>query len=182
MTKTIKTFFRHVVSMLCLGGLLLTSMSIVSCSEDKDDVEEFANWKATNENYWNKLYTTTEQKIKGGDTSWKIIKNYTLDGQHAVGNAQLSYKPENHIIVHVLESGSETKSPLLTDFASVHYMGRLIPSTTYTAGLIFDKSWSSNTFNATTSRPTHFEVRGVVDGFATALQQMHRGDHWVMVP
>lgn len=73
MTKTIKTFFRHVVSMLCLGGLLLTSMSIVSCSEDKDDVEEFANWKTTNENYWNKLYTTTEQKIKGGDTSWKII-------------------------------------------------------------------------------------------------------------
>ena len=128
MTKTIKTFFRHVVSMLCLGGLLLTSMSIVSCSEDKDDVDEFANWKTTNENYWNKLYTTTEQKIKGGDTSWKIIKNYTLDGQHAVGNAQLSYKPENHIIVHVLESGSETKSPLLTDYASVHYMGRLIPS------------------------------------------------------
>ena len=119
-------------------------------------------------------------KIKGGDTSWKIIKNYTLAGQHAVGNAQLSYKPENHIIVHVLESGSETKSPLLTDYASVHYMGRLIPSTTYTAGLIFDKSWSSNTFNALTSRPTHFEVRGVVDGFATALQQMHRGDHWVI--
>jgi peptidyl-prolyl cis-trans isomerase len=73
---------------------------------------------------------------------------------------------------------------------SMHYMGRLIPSTTYTAGLIFDKSWSSNTFNAATSRPNHsyiglsYDSKGkpisLVDGFTTALMSMHRGDHWTV--
>ena len=69
-------------------------------------------------------------------------------------------------------------------------MGRLIPSTTYTSGLIFDKSWSSNQFNAATSRPVHsyigltYDAEGkptsLVDGFTTALMSMHRGDHWTV--
>lgn len=69
-------------------------------------------------------------------------------------------------------------------------MGRLIPSTTYTSGLIFDKSWSSDKFNAATSRPVHsyigltYDAEGkptsLVDGFTTALMSMHRGDHWTV--
>ncbi|MBF1614789.1 MAG: FKBP-type peptidyl-prolyl cis-trans isomerase, partial [Prevotella sp.] len=81
-------------------------------------------------------------------------------------------------------------SPLYSDSVSMHYMGRLIPSTTYTSGLIFDKSWSSNQFNAATSRPVHsyigltYDAKGkptsLVDGFTTALMSMHRGDHWTV--
>ena len=102
----------------------------------------------------------------------------------------MTYSPEDYIIAHVEQAGTGTTSPLYSDSVSMHYMGRLIPSTTYTSGLIFDKSWSSDTFNATTSRPNHsyiglsYDSQGkpvsLVDGFTTALMSMHRGDHWTV--
>ena len=186
MTKNIKTL----IGVFCLGGMMLSTGLFTSCTENDDTVEEYANWQSKNETYWDNLYTTTQQKIKGGDTSWKIILNYTFQNQKQTTGSALTYSPENYIIVHVEQAGSGTASPLYSDSVSMHYMGRLIPSTTYTSGLIFDKSWSSNQFNAATSRPVHsyigltYDAEGkptsLVDGFTTALMSMHRGDHWTV--
>ncbi|WP_455092140.1 FKBP-type peptidyl-prolyl cis-trans isomerase [Prevotella jejuni] len=186
MTKNIKTL----ISIFCLGGMMLSAGLFTSCTENDDTVEEYANWQSKNETYWDNLYTTTQQKIKGGDTSWKIILNYTFQNQKQTTGSALTYRPENYIIAHVEQAGTGTTSPLYSDSVSMHYMGRLIPSTTYTSGLIFDKSWSSNQFNAATSRPVHsyigltYDAEGkptsLVDGFTTALMSMHRGDHWTV--
>ena len=169
---------------------MLSTGLFTSCTENDDTVEEYANWQSKNETYWDNLYTTTQQKIKGGDTSWKIILNYTFQNQKQTTGSALTYRPENYIIAHVEQAGTGTTSPLYSDSVSMHYMGRLIPSTTYTSGLIFDKSWSSNQFNAATSRPVHsyigltYDAQGkptsLVDGFTTALMSMHRGDHWTV--
>ena len=186
MTKNIKTL----IGIFCLGGMMLPTGLFTSCTENDDTVEEYANWQSKNETYWDNLYTTTQQKIKGGDTSWKIILNYTFQNQKQTTGSALTYRPENYIIAHVEQAGTGTTSPLYSDSVSMHYMGRLIPSTTYTSGLIFDKSWSSNQFNAATSRPVHsyigltYDAQGkptsLVDGFTTALMSMHRGDHWTV--
>lgn len=169
---------------------MLSAGLFTSCTENDDTVEEYANWQSKNETYWDNLYTTTQQKIKGGDTSWKIILNYTFQNQKQTTGSAVTYRPENYIIAHVEQAGTGTTSPLYSDSVSMHYMGRLIPSTTYTSGLIFDKSWSSNQFNAATSRPVHsyigltYDAEGkptsLVDGFTTALMSMHRGDHWTV--
>ena len=190
MTKKIKMLIRRAASVFCLGGMLLSAGLFTSCTEKDNTVEEFTNWQSKNETYWNKLYTTTQQKIKSGDTSWKIILNYTFQNQKQTSGSALTYSPENYIIAHVEQAGAGTASPLYSDSVSMHYMGRLIPSTTYTAGLIFDKSWSSDIFNAATSRPNHsyiglsYDSKGkpisLVDGFTTALMSMHRGDHWTV--
>jgi len=186
MTKNIKTL----IGVFCLGGMMLSAGLFTSCTENDETVEEYANWQSKNETYWDNLYTTTQQKIKGGDTSWKIILNYTFQNQKQTTGSALTYRPENYIIAHVEQAGTGTTSPLYSDSVSMHYMGRLIPSTTYTSGLIFDKSWSSNQFNAATSRPVHsyigltYDAEGkptsLVDGFTTALMSMHRGDHWTV--
>lgn len=186
MTKNIKTL----IGVFCLGGMMLSTGLFTSCTENDDTVEEYANWQSKNETYWDNLYTTTQQKIKGGDTSWKIILNYTFQNQKQTTGFALTYRPENYIIAHVEQAGTGTTSPLYSDSVSMHYMGRLIPSTTYTSGLIFDKSWSSNQFNAATSRPVHsyigltYDAEGkptsLADGFTTALMSMHRGDHWTV--
>ena len=186
MTKNIKTL----IGIFCLGGMMLSAGLFTSCTENDDTVEEYANWQSKNETYWDNLYTTTQQKIKGGDTSWKIILNYTFQNQKQTTGSALTYRPENYIIAHVEQAGTGTTSPLYSDSVSMHYMGRLIPSTTYTSGLIFDKSWSSNQFNAATSRPVHsyigltYDAEGkptsLVDGFTTAFMSMHRGDHWTV--
>lgn len=186
MTKNIKTL----IGVFCLGGMMLSTGLFTSCTENDDTVEEYANWQSKNETYWDNLYTTTQQKIKSGDTSWKIILNYTFQNQKQTTGSALTYRPENYIIAHVEQAGTGTTSPLYSDSVSMHYMGRLIPSTTYTSGLIFDKSWSSNQFNAATSRPVHSYIgltndaegkpTSLVDGFTTALMSMHRGDHWTV--
>lgn len=186
MTKNIKTL----IGIFCLGGMMLSAGLFTSCTENDDTVEEYANWQSKNETYWDNRYTTTQQKIKGGDISWKIILNYTFQNQKQTTGSALTYRPENYIIAHVEQAGTGTTSPLYSDSVSMHYMGRLIPSTTYTSGLIFDKSWSSNQFNAATSRPVHsyigltYDAEGkptsLVDGFTTALMSMHRGDHWTV--
>lgn len=186
MTKNIKTL----IGIFCLGGMMLSAGLFTSCTENDDTVEEYANWQSKNETYWDNLYTTTQQKIKGGDTSWKIILNYTFQNQKQTTGSALTYRPENYIIAHVEQAGTGTTSPLYSDSVSMHYMGRLIPSTTYTSGLIFDKSWSSDKFNAATSRPVHsyigltYDAEGkptsLVEGFTTALMSMHRGDHWTI--
>ena len=186
MTKNIKTL----IGIFCLGGMMLSAGLFTSCTENDDTVEEYANWQSKNETYWDNLYTTTQQKIKGGDTSWKIILNYTFQNQKQTTGSALTYRPENYIIAHVEQAGTGTTSPLYSDSVSMHYMGRLIPSTTYTSGLISDKSWSSNQFNTATSRPVHsyigltYDAEGkptsLVDGFTTALMSMHRGDHWTV--
>ena len=186
MTKNIKTL----IGIFCLGGMMLSAGLFTSCTENDDTVEEYANWQSKNETYWDNLYTTTQQKIKGGDISWKIILNYTFQNQKQTTGSALTYRPENYIIAHVEQAGTGTTSPLYSDSVSMHYMGRLIPSTTYPSGLIFDKSWSSNQFNAATSRPVHsyigltYDAEGkptsLVDGFTTALMSMHRGDHWTV--
>ena len=161
MTKNLKTLIHRLTGVLCLCGMLFSAGIFASCTENKDEVEEFANWKSTNDTYWQKLYTATEQKIKAGDTSWKLILNYTLQGQQANSGATLSYRPEDYIIVHVEETGTGTVNPIYSDSVAVHYKGQLIPSTTYTAGLIFDKSWSRDVFDASTSRP-HIYMSGVL--------------------
>jgi peptidyl-prolyl cis-trans isomerase, FKBP-type len=156
-----------------------------SCSESSEEDEEFADWKSKNTTYWTNLYNATKQKIDNGDTSWKLILNYSYQDQTQKDGTK-SYAPENYIIVHELEKGTGSGSPLFTDSVLVHYQGRLIPSPTYTAGLMFDSSWGGNglVYNPQTSRPAQLLVGGekgaVVKGFATALQNMHIGDHWMV--
>lgn len=109
-----------------------------------------------------------------------MFLTYSKQGQTTATGATTNYSPEDYIIVHVDETGGGTTSPIYTDSVAVHYQGRLIPSTTYTDGLIFDTSWNSSKLNETTARAAHFAVASKGDGFTTALQQMHIGDRWTV--
>ena len=176
---------RFLFSVVLLFAAITSVGLLSSCSENEKDTDEFANWKSKNTKYWTDLYNITQQKIANGDTSWKLLLSYTYQSQEKRDGTK-SYTPENSIIVHELEKGTGSGSPLYTDSVLVHYQGRLIPSPTYTAGLMFDSSWGGNglVFNPQTSRPAQLLVGGekgsVIDGVATALQNMHIGDHWVV--
>ena len=149
--------------------------ALTACSEEDDSVEEFANWKNVNEQYFSNLYAQTQQRIAAGDSNWKIIRKWSL---------QETAHPDidNYIVVQVIEEGQGTGCPLYTDSVRCQYEGRLIPSTNYTQGWVFDQSFTG-TFDPATAKATQFAVAGVVDGFSTALQNMHIGDRWkVYVP
>ena len=121
-----------------LLALLAGVLGFVSCSDDNEDtVDEYADWQVKNENYWKDLYTATKSRIAQGDTTWKVIPYWAIDGLEPT-HGTVQYGEMQHIIVHVLENGTGTDRAAFTDSVKVHYEGHLIPSPTYTAGYRFD--------------------------------------------
>lgn len=153
---------------------LIIPLFAVSCSESEGEDEEFANWQEVNANYFATLYNTTQQKIAGGDTSWKLLKKWSLEDNMAV-------KPTDFIVVHVLEEGKGTTTPIFTNTACVHYSGKLLPSASFPSGYVFAKSYSG-TLDEEVATPAELAISSVsypmTNGLATALQQMHVGDKW----
>ncbi len=162
-----------------LPGIFLTLLfAFTSCSETDNEVEEFADWQNKNEAFFNSLYSTTKAKIAAGDKSWKIIKSWSIpaDKETFISSA------DDYIIVEVLEEGTGSGCPIFTDQVWTHYQGRLLPSASYANGYIFDQSYYGE-FNEMTATPVNFSVNSLVDGFSTALQNMHIGDYWrVYIP
>ena len=133
-------------------------------------MEEYPNWKENNESYWQELYNATQQKIEAGDNSWRMYPKYSLVSTEGL-------KPTDYIIVHVIEEGEGSTSPIYTDTVRVHYRGQLLPSTSYSAGYQFDSSYIGD-LNYNTAIPSKFAVSGVIPGWTTALQKMHVDDQW----
>ena len=156
---------------------LLAVLALASCKEEDDAVEEFANWQATNDEYFSNLVSKVMSGAQPATLNkWEVIPCYTIP---EIGYT-LSYF--DYIVVEKLEQGSGTTSPLLTDSVEVHYLGRLLPSRSYPQGYIFDRSYSG-TFDPVLATPSKFAAIGVVKGFSTALMRMHRGGGWrVYIP
>lgn len=165
---------RHNISILAVA--LFAVVGLFSCSEADDEIEEFPNWVATNEAYFNRLSDSVASVIAANPSQgeWRRIKCWSLQDSVAGKNS-------DYILAKVVSSApaTETESPLYTDTVTVHYVGKLIPSTTYSNGYEFDRSYYEP-FDEEISVPSQFAVSGVVDGFATAVQNMRRGDHWIV--
>lgn len=151
-------------------GILL-SLFLTACSETEDAASEFENWQERNETYFNNIYN----RAKSGSSDLKIFTKWSMNDAAAT-------KADDHIVVQVLESGSGSGCPMYTDSVQIHYRGRLMPSSTYADGYVFDQSYTG-TFNMATLKPVSKAVSAFVDGLTTTLMNMHIGDHWrVYIP
>ena len=166
-TRTTKT-----VILYCLCCLCCLSCILSSCSKEESEAGEFDNWQARNESF----FATLADSLQRNPSEWIRIKNYSLDPDS-------EGQSDEYIYVKVLEQGDKTTgSPSFTDSVRVIYQGRLIPSATYPQGYIFDGTVGS-TFSIATSATSKQRVSSMIDGYATALQHMHCGDHWkVYIP
>ena len=151
------------VSYILLLSLLL--LSYTSCSEDDSTTDEFANWQERND-------ATIDQWAASG---MRKIRVFTQDDT-------TTGKSSDYIYVQVLESDDGTESPLYTDTVRVAYRGRLIPTTNYTDGFVFDETYLGD-FSWHTAGMSTMAISGstsLVSGFATALMNMHKGDRWLV--
>lgn len=153
--------------------LLFPILLLASCSESDDTVEEYPDWQATNTTYWNTIVSKAQTAIASGDTSWKLYRNFSIED--SLSSAPIT----DNIVVNVLESGTGSGCPLYTDSVRVRYEGRLLPSTSYADGYVFDTTWPEGTTDATAG-VADFKVSKLTDGFATAVQHMHIGDKWLV--
>lgn len=162
---------------ILLTAIAITAMlCMFSCSEEDGTVQEYPNWQSTNETFFNHLSDSVKALIEADPSrsDWKRIKDWTKSSEYIGTNA-------DYVIVKVVSEGSSTEvsSPKYTDTVAVHYAGRLLPSTSYPQGLRFDASFNEP-FDEATSVVSEMLVSATVSGFATALQHMRRGDHWIV--
>lgn len=152
---------------LCILSIVAV-FGMQSCSESDDTPEEFPDWKNYNETFVQHLATDS---VGHG---WERIRNFSyVDNKEG--------QPSEYIYVKRIKNGEGVQKPIYTDSVDVHYQGRLLPSTTYSTGYVFDQSWLSGTqLDVDLNSPLRFTVSGVVDGFSTALQNMVVGDRWLV--
>lgn len=166
----------------------MTAFVLSSCSETDDDKTktEYANWQERNDKAFTDTLAYARQQIANGSKEWKVLLNWSLENQtpnkDGDDNAYtLTYDDDDYIVVHVLDEGKGTVSPLYTDSIQMSYRGRLLPSTSYANGYTFDETFEG-TYSKKTAKPTKSTI-SFVDGFTTAILNMHVGDHWqVFIP
>lgn len=135
---------------------------LASCSEDSEEAGEWDNWQERNE------AKTAEWAASSVYTKYK---NFTKD-QSTAG------KSSDYIYVKVLESGSATESPLYMDSVRVAYRLRYIPTATYAEGYLVSQTFVGD-FDWKTMGVTDLQLNSnLIDGFNTALMNMHVGDYW----
>jgi len=158
------------VLLLTLGGGWVG----VSCSEDKGTTNVYENWQARNDAF----VASLEDSLNHGVGTWKKFKGYSKNPQTG----------GDYIYVQVVPTGNEsgqTTSPTYNDSVRVSYEGRLMPTAIplngkgYYDGSIFDTTVYGN-YDPKTNATARFKVSGLVNGFATALMHMHRGDTWIV--
>lgn len=149
---------------------------VSSCSENNDEEEEYANWQKRNATYFDSIFNVA---LANADGKWDTIRAWSMTSDVA------SLGRTNYIVVHKEETGSGTVCPLYTDSVLVHNFGKLIPSKTYKTGYVIEKSYEGDIddYDEKTARTKKWAVNGLIDGYTTALQNMHVGDRWkVYVP
>ena len=152
--------------LLCATFFILHSSFFISCSEEETETSEWDNWQERNETYFASLPDLLSQD----SAPWMRIKSYSLD-------PATEGKPTDYVYAKIIEQGSETECPAYTDSVRVVYQGRLIPTNTYPEGSVFSSTVSGN-FSVATASTSRMLVSKLVEGMATALQHMHRGDYW----
>lgn len=171
-------------SFYLLLGMLLMSVGVftfTSC-EETEETDPYADWEVRNERYLDSIADVARTNSTG---EWRIIRAYSQD--YTPGGSAGSLLPSegettDYIYVKVLQDATalaetefgkgnaECRGVLFTDSVYVHYKGSLIN------GTVFDGTFTSELDYETTT-PTKFTPNGVVNGFSTALQAMHEGDH-----
>ncbi len=159
-----------------IPALLLGAMALFAACSDSEEPGEFDNWQQRNVQYLLQVADSAQKNVGG---KWKIFQNYKLQPQLTLPTITVD-NVKDFIFVKELVAGESTStSPKYTDSVAVDYRGRLIPSSSYKTGYVFDQSYTED-FDLSTSTPSKFTVNGVVTGWITALQQMKLGDRWIV--
>ncbi len=173
---------KNIKTILALMMLVLT---LASCSEsDGDQTNEFANWQAKSDQAFADTLAYAKEQIANGKDNWKIFPCWSMDNRTGYeGNTPTFNEKEDNIVVQVLdpiEIDTTDAQPLYTDSVEVSYKGMLLPSASYPTGYVFDSNFTG-TYDKDRALTTKFAVKGLIDGFTTALLKMeHIGTHWMV--
>ncbi len=154
-----------------MAAATLMAFAFTACSETDNSADEFPNWKAANEAYFDSIYNVA----KANTAQWRVIPSITLTPE-AVKN-----KTDN-VAVQVIEAGDGSERALQNDTVRVILQGRLKASPGYPQGKVFHQTYVGSDDHST-ANAAKLAVGSAVPGLQTALQNMPIGAKWrVYVP
>lgn len=158
---------------LLIAAWMTLSLGFVSCAEDTEVADPYANWQARNEHFLDSIVDVARTST---DEKWEIYRNYKVKTENSAITNPYDKVPDetDSVYIKVLKPGSG-QTPLYTDSVSVYYRGSLIN------GEVFDQNFQGD-LNTDIHTPTTFALQssgydGLVNGWVTALQYMKEGDH-----
>ena len=174
---------RKIIYAFCT--LLCVSTLVMSCSEEEMPDPDYDNWAVRNAVYFEEVMNTAKAAVKearatyGADweshCNWRLFRSY-LKTQHA------TLTINDSICAYIIERGSGSGCPVYTDSVLVNYIGRTMPTVSFPEGRVFDHSGVYNdpeqVFNPVFAKPAALHVANTVEGFTTAMQNIHVGDRW----
>lgn len=135
--------------------------------------KEFPDWKNRNEQGFLSRFQEAKEKMAAGG-NWTIINKWKF-----YGGAGTEEDASSCIVMQILEEGTGSTKPSYSDMVSVNYRGRLLPSTNYTQGYVFDQTFKGS-YSPSASTPFEGKVNGIIEEFSIALQNMKRGSHCIV--
>lgn len=146
---------------------------VVSCKETKE-VDDHANWQSRNNAFIKDIASKcnddlTPQTAREGDI-FRLL-SYKLDPEKTWGT-------NSYVYCQVVQTGTDTISPMFTDSIRINYRVRLIPTDNYPEGQIIDRSFKTSDLDPSVNTPYAFCTSGLITGVTTAIMHMHCGDYW----
>lgn len=168
-----------------LFAIFLALPVLTACSEEETPDLDYYNWAQRNTTYFTEKLREARTAIAdakaayGADwedhCDWRVYRTYLKNDNSVVATT-------DSICVKVIERGEGPGCPLYTDSVRVNYIGRTMATENYPNGRVFDHSGLYSdpveVFHPEFAQPTSLLVSNTVDGFTTALQNMHVGDRW----
>ena len=168
-------------------------LALVSCSEKNDEWDPYYDWAGRNARWFEQVADSARTAIAAAKATygeaweehceWRMYKTL-LKTQDTPG--ALTDSICVHILPRAPKEEADTVSPVLTDKVRLHFRGWTMQTEYETATGSREASMAVFTqtyygpFNPQTAMPQLMEVKSTIEGYATALQYMVRGDDWLV--
>ena len=154
-----------------MAAATLMAFAFTACSETDNSTDDFPNWQAANEAYFDSIYNVA----KANTAQWRLIPSITLTPEAVKNNT-------DNVAVQVIEAGDGSERALQNDTVRVILQGRLKASPGYPQGKVFHQTYVGSDDHST-ANAAKLAVGSAVPGLQTALQNMPIGAKWrVYVP
>lgn len=162
---------------LLLPCLIIFLTGIMSCAEDTEVTDPYANWQARNEHYLDSIVSIARTNADG---NWEIYRNYKINNDNTSAGGIITNNPyetpaseTDSVYMRIIEPADpDGIAPLYTDSVYVYYRGWTVD------GNVFDENYQGE-LNTAISSPTVFSLPGLesgVEGWITTLMHMKEGE------
>lgn len=155
-------------SLWLLLAAMMASIFATSC-EEKTEESEYAHWQERNQRFIDSIAAIAEENVDG---QWLVYKSWRLPADNP-NDLTATPSVNNYVYCHVEKKGDGDISPIYTDSIRANYRVWLIN------GELIDQSFKGE-LDPSINVPAEFAMSGMIDGWTTAVQQMHAGDIWTV--